>query len=59
MDSAANLEKTFSEEEVKNAIMGMDGTKALGPGGFSMLFFLECSDTIKVDLMNVFLEFFE
>lgn len=37
----------------------MDGAKSPGPDGFSMLFYQECCDTIKEDLMKVKGEFFE
>lgn len=37
----------------------MDEAKALGPNGFSMLFFQECWESIKDDLMKVYEEFFQ
>lgn len=43
---------------MKDAIFGMDGSKALGLGGFSMLFYQECWETIREDLMLIFDEFF-
>lgn len=51
---AREIEKPFSEEEVFNAVFGMDEAKAPGPDGFSMLFYQECWESIKEDLMKVF-----
>lgn len=49
-----NLEKYFSFEEAKYVIFKMDKDKSSGLDGFSMLFFLECWDSIKEDIMKVF-----
>lgn len=53
-----SLEKPFLEEEIKNAIWGMNGDKALGPDGFTISFFQQCWDTIKADILMVFEEFY-
>lgn len=50
-DQVNELEKPFGEEEVKNVIFAMDGSKAPGPKGFSMHFYQECWDIIKNDLI--------
>ena len=38
-------------------VKGMDRDKASGPDDFSMAFFQNCWDVIKVDIMAVFVEF--
>lgn len=43
------LEKLFGEEEVKNVIFSMDGSKAQGSDGFSLHLYQECWDMIKND----------
>lgn len=52
------LEKPFTEEEVKDDIFGMDGSKAPSLDCLSMSFYQECWETIKTDLMRMFDEFF-
>ncbi|XP_026434772.1 uncharacterized protein LOC113332450 [Papaver somniferum] len=51
------LERSFDEEEVKNAIKDLGIDRAPGPNGFPMKFFLVCWDFLKEDLMKVFEEF--
>lgn len=58
LDQANDFEKPFLEEQVKNVIFAMDNSKASERNGFSMLFYQECWDTIKGDLMKVFSKFF-
>lgn len=58
-DLAMEIERPFSEEEIHNTVFGMDDSKAPAPNGFSMLFFQECWDMIKEDLIKVFEDFFE
>lgn len=53
-----SLEKLFSKEEIKGAIWGMKGDKALGPDGFTISFYQHCWDIIKADLLMVFEEFY-
>jgi hypothetical protein len=43
----------FTEAEIKGAINQMPSDKAPGPDGFTGLFFKECWDIIKIDIMNV------
>jgi hypothetical protein len=40
------------ESEVKNAIDHMPSDKAPGPDGFTSLFFKECWEIVKEDVMN-------
>jgi hypothetical protein len=42
----------FMESEVKNAIDHMPSDKAPGPDGFTSLFFKECWEIVKEDVMN-------
>lgn len=53
------VEVPFLEEEVKAVVFSMDKDKSSGPDGFSMLFFQECWEILKRDLMEVFEEFYE
>jgi len=46
------LADNFTETEIKCAINQMSSDKAPGPDGFTGLFFKECWDIIKVDVMN-------
>lgn len=45
------VERKFSEDEIKQAVFGLDEDKALRPSGFSM--FSKCWDTNKSDLLKV------
>lgn len=58
-EEADSLEKMFTKEEVKNVVYSMEEDKSLGPDGFSIAFYRECSDIIKEHLMKAFAEFFE
>lgn len=49
-EEATKMEKPFIEEEVKETVFGMDGATTPSLDGFSMLFFQECRDTIKMIL---------
>jgi hypothetical protein len=51
------LERVFEEEEVRKVVSAMNGDKASGLDGFSMAFFQECWDVLRVDVMKVFSEF--
>lgn len=57
--SEENLEliKPFSMNEIKIAIFEMDPNKALGPDGFSILFYQSYWETIKHDLVLMFQDF--
>jgi len=52
-----SLEMTFSQEEINEAAFCMPNDKSPGPDGFTMLFYQECWDFIKQDLLKVFLKF--
>lgn len=58
-DEASKLERMYLEEEVKVAVFNIDKDKSPGPDGFSSLFFQECWDIVKEDLMEVFKEFYD
>lgn len=53
------LELPFSEEEVRKMIFNMKGDKTPGPNGFTISFFQNCWEIVKVDLLKVFEEFHE
>jgi len=52
---ASSLELPFEENEVLEVVKGMNRDKAPGPDGFTLAFFQDCWDVIKLDLMGVFL----
>ena len=47
----------FSYEEVRAAVFQMEDNKALGPDGYPTEFYEAFWDTIKVDLMSMFMDF--
>jgi hypothetical protein len=51
------LDKPFTEEEIKNVIDQMKKNKAAGPDGFPIEFYQSCWDIIKSNLMKVFNDF--
>ena len=56
-EEASRLELPFEEREVLKVVKGMNRAKAPGPDGFSMAFFQDCWDVIKIDIMGVFIDF--
>ena len=50
-------EREFEEREVREVMKAMNGDKALGPDGYSMVFFQACWVVLKKDNMKVFREF--
>lgn len=52
-EMADRLESEFTIDEVKRVVMDMPPDRALGPDGFSGLFFKSCWDVIATDLMAV------
>ncbi|XP_075497741.1 uncharacterized protein LOC142534974 [Primulina tabacum] len=56
---AEQLERPFSEEEIRGAVLECDGAKAPGPDGFTLAFYQKSWDTIKDDLLKVFGEFYD
>lgn len=51
------LQRDFEEQEILEGIKACAIEKALGPGGYTMGFFLHCWKIIKEDLMNTFQNF--
>ena len=47
------LSKQFTEEEICNIIWAMELDKAPRPDGFSIHFYRQCWDTIKVDFLRM------
>ncbi|WKA04536.1 hypothetical protein VitviT2T_022566 [Vitis vinifera] len=56
---AENLEYPFSEEEIHSALMEMNGDKAPGPDGFTMVFWQRCWALVKEEVLELFKEFYE
>ena len=56
MEDAIDLEKDFSEEEVRNAINDLVKEKAL-PDSFNIAFFQHCWDVVKGYMMGFFTKF--
>jgi hypothetical protein len=50
----SELDREFSEEEVKATVFGSYAEGAPGPDGFSFLFYQKFWDLIKFDLLNMF-----
>ena len=59
MNSSTQLERSFSETEVWNAISRSEGNKASGSDGFNMHFFKIYWSMIKEDMMRFFGQFFD
>jgi len=51
------LERDFEEGEVLEVVKARNGDKALGPGGYSMVFFQVCWVVLKEDIVKVFRDF--
>jgi hypothetical protein len=51
------MDRTFSEEEIKNAIDLMESNKAAGPDGIPAEFYKVCWEIIKIDMMVAFNDF--
>lgn len=51
------LEELFTEEEVRAVVMGLPSEKALGPDGFTGLFYKKAWEVIKADVMTAFYAF--
>jgi hypothetical protein len=49
----ASLMKPFTEEEINNVIWSMEPDKAPGPDGFSINFYRNCWEIIKIDLLRM------
>nr|CAN77770.1 hypothetical protein VITISV_044337 [Vitis vinifera] len=56
---AENLEIPFFETEVHSALMEMNGDKAPGPDGFTMVFWQSCWDFVQEEILQMFKEFHE
>ena len=56
---AARLEEPFTEEEVKAALIKMNGDKAPNPDGFATAFWQHCWDIVKEEVLLMFKDFHE
>ncbi|XP_071688112.1 uncharacterized protein [Rutidosis leptorrhynchoides] len=59
ISEASDLELSFCEKEIWEAIKNCGGTKAPGPDGFNLSFYKKYWDTIKGDLVNAIQCFWE
>ena len=59
LSEAEAIELPFSEAEIYAALMGMNGDKAPGPDGFTMVFWQSCWEIVKEDILDLFKEFHE
>ena len=54
MEDALDLDKDFSEEEVRSAINDLSKEKTPGPDGFNIAFFQRCWEVVTGDMMGLF-----
>jgi hypothetical protein len=55
---ASSLELPFEEKEVLEVVKAMNHDKTPDPDGFTLAFFQDCWDVIKLDFMGVFQDFY-
>ncbi|GMJ01570.1 hypothetical protein HRI_003826200 [Hibiscus trionum] len=53
-----NLERSFSEEEIREAVFSSEGDRAPGPDGFNMDFFKQFWSALKPSILNFFENFY-
>ena len=58
-EEVARLEETFSEEEIRTTISGLNSEKAPGPDGFPLAFWSFSWDFVKNEVLGFFKEFHE
>ena len=56
-EDSATLEENFSEEEIWNAISGLNSDKAPGPDGFPIAFWIFSWEFVKEEVLGFFREF--
>jgi mannosylglycoprotein endo-beta-mannosidase len=56
-EDRVEMDKPFTEEEIKNVVDQMEKNKAAGPDSFPIEFYQACWDIIKQDLMLIFSDF--
>ena len=56
---ALQLEGPFAEEEVVTALNQMSGEKAPGPDGYTIAFYKQCWDIVKIEVLNSLQEFYD
>ena len=56
-EDSARLEENFSEEEIWNAISGLNSDKAPGPDGFPIAFWIFSWEFVKEEVLGFFREF--
>ena len=53
------LERRFEKVEILSVVRDLEGDKAPGPDGFSMVFFHHCWRVVERDVLVVFEEFYQ
>ena len=53
------MERSFSEDEIHRALMDMNGDKAPGLDGVTVVFWQNCWDFVKEEVLELFKEFRE
>ena len=53
------MERSFSEDEIHRALMDMNGDKAPGLDGVTVVFWQNCWDFVKEEVLELFKEFCE
>ena len=56
-EDASRLEESFSEEEIWNAISGLNSDIAPGPDGFPIAFWIFSWEFVKEEVLGFFREF--
>ena len=56
-ESVKWFDRPFSKEEIHNDVLHLNKEKAPSPDGFTIGFYKECWETIKDDILRVFLDF--
>ena len=59
LQEVESLELLFSEEEIRSALMEMNGDKAPCLDGFTVAFWQTCWDFVKGEILELFKEFYD
>lgn len=53
----SSFKNSFTKDEIRQAVFGLDGDRSPGPDGFPIVFFQHFSDLLEDDLLVFFNEF--